>query len=138
MTTRSTPSACTPWAARWARSSPASSPPQKSIGNLNTNLKDIVGKTLWLEQLKAIGVTLALAVVGTSSSPTSSRPSWDLRPDEEVETVGLDLAEHGEEGYHGWVGGSMHGGTTGGYGSFSATVEDAVRAGTSKKSTQPG
>jgi len=24
-----------------------------------------------------------------------------LRPSEEVETVGLDLAEHGEEGYHG-------------------------------------
>jgi len=23
-----------------------------------------------------------------------------LRPSEEVETVGLDLAEHGEEGYH--------------------------------------
>ena len=23
-----------------------------------------------------------------------------LRPDEEVETLGLDLAEHGEEGYH--------------------------------------
>jgi ammonia channel protein AmtB len=24
-----------------------------------------------------------------------------LRPSEEVETAGLDLAEHGEEGYHG-------------------------------------
>jgi len=24
-----------------------------------------------------------------------------LRPNEEVETLGLDLAEHGEEGYHG-------------------------------------
>jgi Amt family ammonium transporter len=23
-----------------------------------------------------------------------------LRPSEEVETVGLDLSEHGEEGYH--------------------------------------
>src|SRR2546425_3217701 len=28
--------------------------------NLNTNLKDIVGKTLWMEQLKAIAVTLVL------------------------------------------------------------------------------
>src|SRR6185369_14138692 len=29
-------------------------------GNLNTFLKDIVGKSLWLEQLKAMGVTLVL------------------------------------------------------------------------------
>ena len=34
--------------------------------NLNTNLKNIVGQTLWLEQLKAIGVTLALSIVGTA------------------------------------------------------------------------
>src|SRR3954471_14344670 len=33
--------------------------------NLDTNLKGIVGSTLWLEQLKAIGVTLCLAIVGT-------------------------------------------------------------------------
>ena len=33
--------------------------------NLNTNLADIVGSTLWIEQLKAIGVTLAISVVGT-------------------------------------------------------------------------
>jgi hypothetical protein len=26
---------------------------------------------------------------------------WGLRVDEEVETIGLDLSEHGEEGYHG-------------------------------------
>ena len=29
--------------------------------NLSTNLADIVGKTLWLEQLKAIGLTLVLS-----------------------------------------------------------------------------
>ncbi len=33
--------------------------------NLATNLKDLVGKTLWLEQLKGVGVTIALSVVGT-------------------------------------------------------------------------
>src|SRR5205085_9748099 len=35
-------------------------------GNLATNLKDVVGKTLWLEQLKAMGLTIVLAVVGTA------------------------------------------------------------------------
>eukprot|EP01036_Dinobryon_divergens_P014814 gene14814-20040_t len=34
-------------------------------GNLSTNLKDVVGKTLWLEQVKAIALTLALSVVAT-------------------------------------------------------------------------
>src|SRR5215471_14424952 len=34
--------------------------------NLNTFLKDIVGKTLWLEQLKAMGLTIVMAVVATS------------------------------------------------------------------------
>src|SRR4029079_11471926 len=34
--------------------------------NLDTNLKGIVGHTLWLEQLKAIGLTLCLAIVGTA------------------------------------------------------------------------
>lgn len=68
--------------------------------NLNTNLKDIVGKTLWLEQLKAIGVTLALAIVGTVVIAYIVKAVIGLRPSEEVEVAGLDLAEHGEEGYH--------------------------------------
>src|ERR1051325_8318640 len=69
--------------------------------NLDTYLKDIVGKTLWLEQLKAIGVTLCLAIVGTIIIAYIVKAVIGLRPDEEVETLGLDLAEHGEEGYHG-------------------------------------
>jgi ammonium transporter, Amt family len=69
--------------------------------NLNTNLKDIVGKTLWIHQLKAIGVTLVLAVVGTIIIAYIVKAVVGLRPSEEVETAGLDLAEHGEEGYHG-------------------------------------
>ena len=68
--------------------------------NLSTNLKDIVGKTLWLEQLKAIGVTLVLAIVGTVVIAYIVKAVIGLRPSEEVETVGLDLSEHGEEGYH--------------------------------------
>jgi Amt family ammonium transporter len=70
-------------------------------GNLNTNLKDIVGKSLWIEQIKAIGLTLALAVVGTIVIAYIVKAIVGLRPSEEVETAGLDLAEHGEEGYHG-------------------------------------
>jgi Amt family ammonium transporter len=68
--------------------------------NLNTFLKGYVGNTLWLEQLKAIGVTLLLAVLGTTAIALAVKAVVGLRVDEEVETVGLDLAEHGEEGYH--------------------------------------
>jgi Amt family ammonium transporter len=69
--------------------------------NLDTNLKGIVGHTLWLEQLKAMGLTIALAAVGTIVIAYIVKAVIGLRPDEEVETMGLDLAEHGEEGYHG-------------------------------------
>jgi Amt family ammonium transporter len=69
--------------------------------NLLTNLKDIVGKTLWLEQLKAIVLTILLAVVMSAIIGFITRALVGLRPSEEVETAGLDLAEHGEEGYHG-------------------------------------
>jgi Amt family ammonium transporter len=67
--------------------------------NLSTNLKDVVGKTLWLEQLKAIGVTLVLAVVGTVVIAYIVKAVLGLRPDPESEMQGLDLADHGEEGY---------------------------------------
>jgi Amt family ammonium transporter len=56
---------------------------------------------LWVEQLKAIGVTLCLAVVGTIVIAYIVKAVIGLRANEEVETIGLDLAEHGEEGYHG-------------------------------------
>ena len=73
--------------------------------NLATNLKayvtDSFMQPLVVEQLKAIGVTLTLAVVGTFVICMVVKVILGLRPSEEVETVGLDLAEHGEEGYHG-------------------------------------
>ena len=56
---------------------------------------------LWIEQLKAIGLTLCLAIVGTIVIAYIVKAVIGLRTSEEVETVGLDLAEHGEEGYHG-------------------------------------
>jgi Amt family ammonium transporter len=68
--------------------------------NLSLNLKDIVGHSLWIEQLKAIGVTLVLAIVGTTVIAYLVKAVIGLRPAEEVEVAGLDLSEHGEEGYH--------------------------------------
>ena len=55
---------------------------------------------LWMEQVKAICITLALAVIGTIVIAYVVKALIGLRPSEEVETLGLDLAEHGEEGYH--------------------------------------
>ncbi len=72
----------------------------KVNANLDLNLKGIVGHTLWLEQLKAIGLTLCLAVVGTAVLAYTIKAVLGLRASEEVETIGLDLAEHGEEAYH--------------------------------------
>jgi Amt family ammonium transporter len=70
-------------------------------GNLATNLDKLVGNGLWMEQLKAMGLTIVLAVVGTAIIAYVVKAIVGLRADEEVENVGLDLAEHGEEGYHG-------------------------------------
>ncbi|HTD66469.1 MAG TPA: ammonium transporter [Candidatus Limnocylindria bacterium] len=55
---------------------------------------------LLMNQFKAIGVTLVLSVVGTAVIAYIVKAVVGLRPTEEVETLGLDLAEHGEEGYH--------------------------------------
>jgi Amt family ammonium transporter len=55
---------------------------------------------LWVVQLKAIGITLCLAVVGTTIIAYLVRAIVGLRVSTEVEVSGLDLAEHGEEGYH--------------------------------------
>jgi len=72
-------------------------------GNLATNLKDYVKDTIFqplvFEQLKAIGVTLVLATVGTAVIAYIVKAVIGLRPGEEVESSGLDLTEHGEEGY---------------------------------------
>ena len=67
--------------------------------NLNTNLKGIVGHTLWLEQLKAIGVTLAISIIGAALIGFVVKAALGLRPHSEHEEQGLDLADHGEEGY---------------------------------------
>lgn len=64
-------------------------------------IKGFVGKTLWLEQIKAGGLVLILSVVGTVAIfYIVGAVVGSLRVDPETETVGLDLAEHGEEGYN--------------------------------------
>ncbi|HOX56687.1 MAG TPA: ammonium transporter [Candidatus Paceibacterota bacterium] len=55
---------------------------------------------LWIEQLKAIGITLCLAIVGTIIITFVVRAILGLRVAPEIEVSGLDLSEHGEEGYH--------------------------------------
>lgn len=69
-------------------------------GNLSTNLKDIVGHSLWLEQLKAIGLTMVLAIVGTVVLTLIVKAVVGLRPSTEEEVQGLDFTDHGEVGYH--------------------------------------
>ena len=72
--------------------------------NLALNLKDYVTDSFFqplvLEQLKAIALTLCLAVVGTVIIAFVVKALVGLRVSSEVETSGLDLTEHGEEGYH--------------------------------------
>ena len=72
--------------------------------NMATNLSKYVSDTwfqpqLW-EQLKTVAVTLALVFVGTIVCALITKVLVGLRVSEEVEMSGLDLPEHGEEGYH--------------------------------------
>jgi Amt family ammonium transporter len=69
-------------------------------GNLATNLGQIVGKTLWIEQLKAMGVTIAMALLGTAILAYAIKAILGLRPDADNEEQGLDILDHGEAGYH--------------------------------------
>jgi len=51
-------------------------------------------------QIKAILVTLLWSVLATAVIAFLVKVVIGLRPSEEVEVAGLDLSEHGEEGYH--------------------------------------
>ncbi len=52
-------------------------------------------------QFKAIGVTILLSVVATVVITLIVKAVVGLRPSTEDEVLGLDLADHGEEGYQG-------------------------------------
>jgi Amt family ammonium transporter len=68
--------------------------------NLSTNLAGIVGKSLWIEQLKAMGLTLALSIGATAVIALALKAALGLRPSVEAEEQGLDDTDHGEAGYH--------------------------------------
>jgi Amt family ammonium transporter len=55
--------------------------------------------TLWLVQLKAIGITLLLVLPATLLITLVVRLLVGLRPGGEIESQGLDIHDHGEEGY---------------------------------------
>jgi len=67
--------------------------------NLQTNLGALLGHGLVFEQLKAVGFTLALSITGTVVIAFALKAVIGLRPTKEVESLGLDISEHGEEGY---------------------------------------
>jgi Amt family ammonium transporter len=71
--------------------------------NMAANLKDYVTDSFFqplvFEQLKAIALTIVLAVVATVVIAMIVKVVVGLRPTPEVEDVGLDVSEHGEAGY---------------------------------------
>ena len=62
-------------------------------------LAKVIGHSLWLEQLKAISITIFLAVVASAVIGLVVKTVIGLRIAPEVERQGLDINEHGEEGY---------------------------------------
>ena len=66
---------------------------------VNPNLKDELLASLFVSQLKAVLVTLAVAIVATTVIAFVIKLVIGLRATPEVETAGLDISEHGEEAY---------------------------------------
>jgi Amt family ammonium transporter len=54
---------------------------------------------LLMNQFKAVALTIVLSVVATAIIALIIKFTIGLRPAPEVETAGLDVSEHGEEGY---------------------------------------
>jgi ammonium transporter, Amt family len=77
---------------------------QAANPNLATNLTKYVTDKIFqpqlIEQFKTVGVTLLLVFVGTLFCAFVTKALVGLRVSEEVEMSGLDVPEHGEEGYH--------------------------------------
>jgi Amt family ammonium transporter len=74
-----------------------------AAGSLNpatqNGLARIVGHTLWIQQVKAIVVTILVAVIGSAIIGAIVRGAIGLRIAPEIERQGLDINQHGEEGY---------------------------------------
>jgi len=79
--------------ANLAKASPANAATTNGLADI------ILRHSLWMEQLKAMALTLVLAVVGTVVIAFIVKALIGLRPTREEETQGLDIVDHGEEGY---------------------------------------
>jgi Amt family ammonium transporter len=66
---------------------------------VNANLKDELLASLFGSQLKAVGITLVIAIVATAVIAFVVKLVIGLRASPEVESAGLDISEHGEEAY---------------------------------------
>jgi Amt family ammonium transporter len=53
----------------------------------------------WISQLEAMGITIVLAILGTVVIAFITKAVVGLRPTVEAEEQGLDITDHGEEGY---------------------------------------
>jgi Amt family ammonium transporter len=73
---------------------------EKANAILGTGGMDLLPGLLG-NQLKAVALTIVWSVVATAILAYIVKFTIGLRPTEEVERMGLDIAEHGEEGYHG-------------------------------------
>jgi ammonium transporter, Amt family len=69
--------------------------------SINPNIAGLLnsGRSLWLEQLKAMVVVAVVGFVLTTAITWVVSKVVELRPTEEEEHEGLDLVDHGEAGY---------------------------------------
>lgn len=67
--------------------------------NIQANLGGWIGHGLWVEQIKAMGITVAVAVTGTLVATFVTKIAIGLRPESEDEVAGLDYLDHGEVAY---------------------------------------
>jgi Amt family ammonium transporter len=65
---------------------------------VNPSIESLVNGLVF-EQLKAIGITLVMSIVATVIIAFIVKAVVGLRPTADVEVQGLDINEHGEEGY---------------------------------------
>ena len=71
-----------------------------SASHLKKYITDSFFQPLVLEQIKAIALTLTMAIIASTVLGFLVKAVLGLRVAPEIEHSGLDLAEHGEEGYH--------------------------------------
>jgi Amt family ammonium transporter len=70
-----------------------------AVATKNGLAKLVTDGGLWIEQAKAIGITLVLSVVATLIIAYGVKAVVGLRLSAEAESQGLDIHDHGEEGY---------------------------------------